>query len=241
MKINTLALLVLLSVFSSGAYAAQYAVGRVAGLDSVDNRIIITDMNTGQHQSYKVDDADVLAGLSIGEDVVLSVEKDKVMDMKRLNSAAAVPGIPPHTSTDSMNDPFFDSWDPFESLGRMRRAMRNMMNSSFGTGGRGMFNSAMFYEPDFDFEEFDDKYVVSFDVEDLDRQSLKVDVNKNGITISGQSRSDNEQQSGQGFFKSSSYGSFMKTIPVPSDADIAGQKTEVKENKLIITLPRKNV
>lgn len=210
-------------------FASEFMVAKVVGLDSIDNIIAVKDLNSPDKVKRFELEPGLLQSVHMGQEIVLEIEGKKVINIKVTDPMKHM-----------ISDPFFDSWDPFESLGRMRSNMRGMMNNLFpGSGrGKGIFNSAMFYEPDFDIKENKEEYIITFNIEDLNQKTLNVDINKRGITVSGESSSEREEQSQNSFFKSSSFGSFMKTVPVPEDADIGNAKTETLDNKLIITLPK---
>ena len=74
-------------------------------------------------------------------------------------------------------------------------------------------------------------YVLRFDIAGLDKDKVKVEISNNLITLSG------EYQNFQG---AQAFGSFVKTIPLPQDADPQAVKTEIKDDTLIIHIARKN-
>jgi S1-C subfamily serine protease/HSP20 family molecular chaperone IbpA len=132
--------------------------------------------------------------------------------------------------------------DPFNELQRMREYMNNMFSDSFGAlgGGMGGFNSDFFYDADFDIEEKDDQYLISLDIQGLDEKTVNIEVTDRMLTVSGQ-RSEETQESGaQGTVTAHSYSSFMRSIPVPADADTARVTTDIKDDKLVIRVPRKS-
>lgn len=134
-------------------------------------------------------------------------------------------------------------WDPFAEMHRMQEAMDEMFQSSFtnpGLQGSGIFSNSFSLDGDLELKESEDGYEVHFDLTGLDKDKVNIEVNEHSITVKGeQSRLDQEENT-NGFFKSQSFGTFMKTIPLPIDADTSKVKTDKEGEKLVIRLPKKN-
>ncbi|MCA9405074.1 MAG: Hsp20 family protein [Candidatus Omnitrophica bacterium] len=131
--------------------------------------------------------------------------------------------------------------DPFEHMERMRQEMDRIFESSFnGFGGaQSMFSSNMSFDYDLDIKDTDDGYEITFDMTGFDKDKVDIQINEDSITVKGEQSRQDSQQGPDGSFSTKSFGSFVKTIPLPSDADTAKVKTEKKENSLIITMPKK--
>lgn len=170
------------------------------------------------------------------EDLKQQVEmlKKRVGELESRQQPAAVPAY---------YYPQRQTWDPFDEIRRMQEEMNRMMQSSFTTRGwtnGGVFSNDLSFDYDFDLEEKKDQYEVHFDMSKLDQDKVQVDINDNAITIKGEYSNSNEEESQDRFVSARSYGSFMKTIPIPDDADTSKVKTEKKEKELVIILPKKS-
>ena len=144
---------------------------------------------------------------------------------------------------------YFDSrrprrWDPFAEMDRMQAEMNRMFEHAFSNRGPshrgGMFSSSMGYNYDIDMKENDDGYEITMDMKGLDKDKVDIQINPHSITIKGEHSAENSEQGPNQYFKTQSFGSFMQTIPLPTDADTAGIKTEKKGDTLVITMPKKN-
>lgn len=165
---------------------------------------------------------------------------------KRVNELENTQQVPEeHEDEDSRG--FFNrrdnrAWDPFDEIRRMQEEMDSMFQQSFGSrglGGSGMFSNNMSFDQDFDLKETDNGYEIRFDMTGLDKDKVDIDINEHSITVKGeQSRQDTEEGDNT-YFRSQSYGSFMKTIPLPVDADTTKVKTEKEGDSLVIRLPKK--
>jgi len=135
-------------------------------------------------------------------------------------------------------------WDPFDEISNMQHAMDKMLQDSFyhrGNPNRGMFKSNMLYDADFQIQEEQDKYIIHFDMTGLNKDKLDIQVNPRAITVKGEREEKQVEQSQGQYLTSSSYSSFMKSIPIPPDADTSKMQTETKGEELIITLQKKGV
>ncbi len=133
-------------------------------------------------------------------------------------------------------------WNPFEEMNRMQEEMNQMFQHPFDRYGRTqrMFNSKMSFNSDFDFRETNNGYEITFDMTGMDKDKIDIQINENSITVKGeQSRQDKEEGPNQ-YFSSQSFGSFMKTIPLPVDADTTKVKTQKEGDDLVIRIPKKS-
>ena len=164
------------------------------------------------------------------------------LEAKQVQNNLPQRNIPFHNQS---NYPRRGGWDPFEEMGRMQQEMNRMFQNSFSrsrgtnSGLNGMFNSNMFYNGDFDIQETKEGYVIKFDMNGLDKDKLNIDVNEHSITISGEKSSQIEKSNPNGFYSSQSFGTFLKTVPLPIDADTAKMETKKENNTLIIRMPKK--
>lgn len=132
--------------------------------------------------------------------------------------------------------------DPFEDINKMQEQMDRMFQNSFGRSGakQGIFSSNMSFDPDFDLKQTDKGYEIRFDMKGMDKNKIDIQINDHSITIKGeQSRKDKKESQNQ-YFSSESFGSFMKTIPLPADADTTKIKTEKEGDSIVIRLPKKS-
>ncbi len=132
--------------------------------------------------------------------------------------------------------------DPFDEMDRIQNEMSRMFQNSFskrGNLGGGMFSSNMSFDSDFDMKETKEGYEIRFNMKGLNQEKVDVDINKHSITIKGEHSKQDTEENENTYFSSQSYGSFMKTIPLPVDADTTNVKTEKEGDDLVIKMPKK--
>lgn len=164
--------------------------------------------------------------------------KQRIAELEAEKAARpAVPGRDPFLS------PPGGQWDPFDEILRMQEEMDRMFDNSFqrrGAAGAGMFNSNMSYDGEFNVEETDKGYVLKVDIAGLDKEKLDIQINKHSITITGQSSEQAAQEGPRGTFHRQSFGSFLKTIPLPLDADTDAARIDKTDDLLTINIPKKS-
>jgi HSP20 family protein len=134
-------------------------------------------------------------------------------------------------------------WDPFREMQRMQEEMDRIFQDSFsleGGSSKAIFSGNIYYDDSFDIRDEDDKYVITFNMKGLNQGKTDIQVNQNTITIKGEHITEETEEGQDRCFTLRSMSTYVKSISVPKDADIGKMKTEQKENKLIITLPKKS-
>ncbi len=134
-------------------------------------------------------------------------------------------------------------WNPFDEMDRMQEKMNRIFQNSFSMGGlgqRGMLSNSMSYDYDFDIKESKDEYEIRFDIKGFAKDKIDLEINKHSITVKGEHSSQDTEENQNSYFSSQSFGSFMKTIPLPVDADTTKVKTEKEGDALVIRLPKRN-
>ena len=143
-----------------------------------------------------------------------------------------------------------DTWDPFEEMEGMQQTMNRLFHDSFSRGLRGRGDlagspypsghHALSYNPDVDTNETAKEYVMRVDLPGIERDRINVKVENNQIIISGERETEKEEsKKGSGFYRSErSFGSFLRSIPLPADADVNGMTAESMKGVLTIRIPK---
>jgi len=145
-------------------------------------------------------------------------------------------------SRNSYNPANSGAIDPFADMERIQEEMDRILEKSFSfpnQPGQGMLTNTMSFDTNLDFKDTAEGYVITFNMSGLDKDKVDVQINDHSITVKGEQTLQNQQQNPNGYFQSQSYGSFMKTVPLPEDADVTKIKTEKTGDKLVITMPKK--
>ena len=135
-----------------------------------------------------------------------------------------------------------DTWDPFEEMEGMQEMMNRLFRESFSRGLRSgkIKDHLASYNPDVDTHETDKEYVMRVDLPGIEKDQINVKVENNQIMISGSRETeDEESKADSGFYRSErSFGSFVRSIPLPADADVPGMTAENSKGVLTIRIPK---
>jgi HSP20 family protein len=135
---------------------------------------------------------------------------------------------------------------PFQWMRQMTEDMDRMFDRFFGDVGfprRGfgldLFRGAgeMTWRPKVEAYQKDDKFIIRAELPGVAREDVNVDVSDDAVTIRGE-RKHEQQEEREGFYHSEwSYGSFVRTIPLPEDALVDDAEATFRDGVLKITIP----
>ncbi len=114
-------------------------------------------------------------------------------------------------------DNFFRRWDVEHFLGTDR----------FGT-----------FDPKIDIVEKDKEIKVSAELPGVDEKDIDVSITKHTLIIKGEKKEEKEDKGKNYYRMERSYGSFIRTIPIPVEIDTDKAKAQFKKGVLTITMPK---
>jgi HSP20 family protein len=120
-------------------------------------------------------------------------------------------------------------WDPFEEM--------NRLHDHF-LGGRGPTKQA--FQVAVDIREEDDAFYVDAEVPGLAAEDVKVDIEKNVLTLSGERKVVKEETEGTFRRVERQYGSFTRSFTLPETVDTDNISADLKEGLLALRLPKKD-
>jgi HSP20 family protein len=119
-------------------------------------------------------------------------------------------------------------WDPFEEM--------NRLHDHFFSG-RGLAKQA--FQVAVDIREEDDAFYVDAEVPGLSAEDVKVDVEKNVLTLSGERKVEKEEIEDTYRRVERQYGSFTRSFTLPETVDTENISADLKEGVLALKLPKK--
>lgn len=121
--------------------------------------------------------------------------------------------------------------------------LRQEMNTLFDNFSRG-FEMEPFtgrfgaFSPSVDVRENDKEIKVSAELPGMDDKDIDVSLTKDALTIKGEKKEEKEDKGKDYYRIERSYGSFSRTIPLPTEIDIDKVKAEFKKGVLTVILPK---
>lgn len=138
---------------------------------------------------------------------------------------------------------FFPSWStPFGGLfGGFSNVMRDFdrMSRAMEKQFRDV-DQEFNWSPRADIKENSDSYAVSAELPGVPKENIKVEVDKNVLTIKGEKKSETEEKNeeGQVYRSERSYGTFMRQFALPEDVNAKNIKANYEHGVLKLTIPK---
>jgi len=132
-------------------------------------------------------------------------------------------------------------WNFSSELRHLEREMDRMFNdSSSFRQRRHYFNSGSgFFNPDVDMQENAGQYVIKVDIPGMEKSKIDIEVKGNSLVISGEKDKEVESsKDGRFFRKERSFGSFVRMITLPPDAETDKINARYNKGVLTITIPK---
>mgnify|MGYP001121166250 CR=1 FL=1 len=128
------------------------------------------------------------------------------------------------------------SYDPFDALFSLREDFDEMFRNFFTgftspTLGKGVF-------PVMDVTETPEQFIIEAEVPGIQKENLKLSIKKDELVIEGEKKEENKKE-GESFLRiERSYGSFRRSIRLPSEIDQSKVKAKYENGVLKISLPK---
>ena len=92
--------------------------------------------------------------------------------------------------------------------------------------------------PAVDIEDRDNEVIVSAELPGLEKKDFNVEVEADRLILRGEKKASKEKKDGNYFYSETSYGSFHRVIPLPTEVDRDKADATYKHGVLTVTLPK---
>ena len=127
--------------------------------------------------------------------------------------------------------------EPVRSLHRAVNQLFNDFFVSFDLAPFGMLEGGTF-APSINMSEDEKVIRVSAELPGLDQDSVEINLSREGLTIAGEKHAEKQQSNQESYYMERTFGSFRRTIPLPSAVDAEKVEAVFKNGVLTVTLPR---
>lgn len=103
------------------------------------------------------------------------------------------------------------------------------------------FETKHFIEPRMDMADLKDKIEIKAELPGMDENNVKLSVENNVLTLSGERKQETEEENNGYYFKETSSGSFSRSIRLPKNIDDTKIDAVFKKGVLTISIPKKEV
>ncbi len=131
-------------------------------------------------------------------------------------------------------------WDPFQDLERIQNEMNRLFDSSLGglkTRESGLLEGA--WNPAIDIYDSKDNIMVKADVPGMKKDEIDISVHGDTLVIKGEKKQENKTKEKDFVRTERFYGSFNRTLRLPSEVDSEKVNASYMNGVLEIVLPKK--
>jgi len=129
--------------------------------------------------------------------------------------------------------------EEYNPLGLLRHEINSLFDNFFSGYDiepfAGRFGA---FSPSIDVKESDKELRVSAELPGIDEKDIEVSLNKDSLTIKGEKKEEKEDKGKDYYRMERSYGSFSRTIPLPTEVDQDKVKADFKKGVLTVTVPK---
>jgi HSP20 family protein len=126
-------------------------------------------------------------------------------------------------------------WDPFRDMVSMRRMMDRLIDQSLT--GEGENVQAEWTLP-LDVIEQENEFVVKASLPGVKLDDIDVTFNKGMLTIKGEMKEESEKEEGQYHLHERRWGSYSRSIALPSSVEANAIRAEYQDGILLLRLPK---
>jgi HSP20 family protein len=126
-------------------------------------------------------------------------------------------------------------WEPVRELAAMQQEMNRLFDTFFDTGNG---SGPRRWVPAMDLVEHDDEFILRADLPGLDEKDVKIEVEGDVLTISGERKFEHETRK-EGFFRlERGAGQFSRSLTLPEGVDVDQIKATFDKGVLEVRVPK---
>lgn len=130
-------------------------------------------------------------------------------------------------------------WDPIREVASMRNQMDRLMADVFNTPATWQNDEyAGYMRLALDVSENDENYTVHASVPGMNPEDLDISFTENTLTIKGESKDERVDENEKWHLRERRFGSFMRTISLPTMVNADAIEAHFDNGVLILTLPK---
>jgi HSP20 family protein len=129
------------------------------------------------------------------------------------------------------------SRDPFRELFELQRGINELFDEGFSGSRESVGLRA--WSPAVDVYEDENEFVLKVELPGINRDDVKVSVNENTLSVSGERRVENEDKRDNYHRIERSYGQFYRSFTLPPNINTEAIGAQFKDGILRLSLPKK--
>jgi HSP20 family protein len=130
------------------------------------------------------------------------------------------------------------AWRPIQELDEIERHFEDLFSQSFQPIWRRMPVKDGEWMPAIDIFEKNDKFIVKAELPGMKQEDIDVSLNGNYLIVKGKKSTESEVKEQDYYRSERSYGSFYRSIPLPSTVDEKKIEANYEDGVLEISIPK---
>ena len=126
---------------------------------------------------------------------------------------------------------------PFRELFELQRGINELFDEGFGVPRESVALKA--WTPAVDVYEDENAFVIKVELPEVNRDDVKVSVNENTLSVSGERRVENEEKRDNYHRLERSYGQFYRSFTLPPNVNTEAIGAQFKDGVLRLSLPKR--
>lgn len=140
------------------------------------------------------------------------------------------------------NEGEMEEWDPYKEMDRIQRRMDQWFNRVWKSMPGVEFKKVEIFEPDVDFNEVGNEYVLTCDLPGMSKDEISVSVSGICLTISGMRNTQKEEkEEREYYYQERRSGYFKRTILLPGPVDENNVKADYNNGILTVRIPKRKM
>lgn len=103
------------------------------------------------------------------------------------------------------------------------------------------FRDEVTFAPKVNVSESKGKVIIEAEVPGMDEKDIDIEVRKSAIRITGERKKEREVEKKNYYHHESSYGSFSRTVALPTEVKVDRAEAKMKNGTLAISIPKKEI
>jgi HSP20 family protein len=125
---------------------------------------------------------------------------------------------------------------PFTAMQREMNRMFDVFNHNWGLGAFPEFTGA--FMPRLDVTEDAKAFTVTAELPGMTEKDIDLSISGDTLTIRGEKKEEKEDKNKNYYYSERSYGSFLRSVPLPRQVETDKVSASFKKGVLTITLPK---
>ncbi|WP_089939305.1 Hsp20/alpha crystallin family protein [Candidatus Entotheonella palauensis] len=128
-------------------------------------------------------------------------------------------------------------WEPSEGLTSLRRDMDRLLDDFFGNSPF-HFERGDGFSPNVEVSDTKESVIVKAQVPGVSQENIQVSVTDDSLTLKGEMKEEETKDEKNIYRREFRYGSFSRTIPLPTAVHSEKAEAKLKDGVLEITIPK---